>query len=744
MYKILDFSILDAMRPRFGSPLLLLALALCAAACANPAPQAEQGFAAVGSPPPTAAPTPSPAPSATPTPPTNEIVVVEETHSSGLGFGIATLDERIFRSDVIAIAIMRSVRAYARPRAQSGYAAILVFTFDVHEYLKGGDGESLIVDLPLDRSRRNVHQTENAAVEAGNKWIAEDRWWDDRAAVLFLQSPIGHYDAATVKNAPDDARRYEFVYPIEDEDWYFPTAVDSSYGDTFSIESELIRSWLPSSSPARSGSAVPDSLDSGETLFLQGDTPRIIAPSNRTVTPDAADEKALSGTVDVTATSDAVDVTAPSDTSDSQTSGDLSLSELRSRIDAMADLREMGTGIERYEECVEFRFTDERRPYTPPQIKQRTYSGLSAGSVFVDKGDPGGGDEYFIHYFKGTHKQLFENEVVDSNDDPYDGYRHEIRNRRPLPRGIYELEYYITHPLFLPCGYNSLSSYWTVHVTAPAGTLHEAFFDPAAIGGGAGADKDNGVLKPTTFSLADGSGVSLQSVAWNPSAVEMRLEPRAPLAGYHADFIALDGAVSLRLDFDDASETGEGESRALSWPLCAQPWQAGDLLMLRISESPTDLSGAARDAGCEAAPTATPAEPTATPETGTPTPVPATATPAPDAPTATPVTDTPTPVPPTATPDAPTDTPTPVPATATPVTDTPTPVPPTATPAPDTPTPVLPTATPAPDTPTPIPAAATATATPAPDTPTPIPATATPTATPAAPTPTPSPAPAAN
>ena len=186
-------------------------------------------------------------------------------------------------------------------------------------------------------------------------------------------------------------------------------------------------------------------------------------------------------------------------------------------------------------------------------------------------------------------------------------------------------------------------------------------------------------MKPTAFSLADGTGVSLQSVAWNPSAVEMRLEPHAPLAGYHADFIALDGSVSLRLDFDDASETGEGESRGLSWPLCVQPWSDGDLLMLRISESPPDLAGATRDGDCAAAPTATPDAPTATPETGTPTPVPPTATPAPDAPTATPVTDTPTPVPATATPDAPMDTPTPtqVPAAATP--NAPAPIP-TATP----------------------------------------------------------------
>jgi len=691
MHKILDFSILDAMRPRFVSPLLLLALALCAAACANPAPQAKQRFATVGSPPPSVVPTPSHAPSATPTPLANETDVWQET-TTIVELGFATLDERIFRSDVIAIATMRSVRAYARPRVQSGYVAVLEFTFDVHEYLKGeGVGESLVVDLRLDDAFRIVHKTENDAVEAGDKWIAQDQWWDDRASVIFLQSPVSHYDAAVVKNAPDDdAQRFEFLYPIGDEALYFPTAVDSYYGDTFSIESEQIRSWLPSSSPAGSGSAVSDSLDSGETLFLLGDTPRIIAASNRTVTPDPSDEKATSDATDTTATSDTadamatsdtVDVTATSDTVDAQTSGDLSLSKFRSRIEAMADLLEDGEGIEGYAECVEHRFMYERRPYTPHHVEERMDSGLPAGSVFADIWDFPGLD-HTINYFKGPDKHLFKDEEIDSNNDPADGYRLESRSRRPLPRGNYELEYYDVPLVALPCGYAPLASYWTIHVTAPAGTLHEAFFDPASIGGGAGADKSNGILKPTAFSLADGTGVSLQSVAWQPSAVEMRLEPRAPLAGYHADFIALDGSVSLRLDFDDASETGEGDSRGLSWPLCVQPWQPGDLLMLRISESPPDLAGATHDADCAAAPTATVAA-------GTATPVPATATPTPDAPTATPAPDTPTAIPATATPDAPisTDTPAPVP---------PTQIPATATPAPDTPTPVPATATPAP------------------------------------------------
>ena len=229
------------------------------------------------------------------------------------------------------------------------------------------------------------------------------------------------------------------------------------------------------------------------------------------------------------------------------------------------------------------------------------------------------GAGYVRYWFGGRDGALFQSAIVEDGVDitpnyfqtrnEPTGYTISTRVARPLPAGTYQAKEFAQGPKMIPCDstLDSERDYWTRIFTfeAPDGTLHEAFFDPAAIGGGAGADKDNGVLKPTAFSLSDGTGVSLQSVAWNPSAVEMRLEPHAPLAGYHADFIALDGTVSLRLDFDDASETGEGESRGLSWPLCVQPWRDGDLLMLRISESPPDLTGAARDAGCAAAPTAT-------------------------------------------------------------------------------------------------------------------------------------------
>ena len=79
----------------------------------------------------------------------------------------------------------------------------------------------------------------------------------------------------------------------------------------------------------------------------------------------------------------------------------------------------------------------------------------------------------------------------------------------------------------------------------------------------------------------------------------MQIDPPGRPTGHHIDFIALDGTVVLRLDFDDAVDVvEEGRTRALTWGVCERPWNDGDLLMLRISESPPGLTGATNDVLC--------------------------------------------------------------------------------------------------------------------------------------------------
>ena len=212
---------------------------------------------------------------------------------------------------------------------------------------------------------------------------------------------------------------------------------------------------------------------------------------------------------------------------------------------------------------------------------------------------------------------------------------HHLVTARPLPAGEYRINFHDIPPEQLICGgwaaFGKTTLWDYVNVTAPVGVLHEAFFDPVAIGTAVGADGANGVLKPAAFTVG-GASATISSPKWESGTATMVLSPSASLAGHAIDFIALDGSVSMTLSFDDATRSGG----TLTWSMAAQPWNAGDLLMLRIRSTNVIITPPT------ATPTPTPtAAPTATP-TATPTPA-ATPTPTPT-PMATP-TPTPTPTP---------------------------------------------------------------------------------------------------
>ena len=172
---------------------------------------------------------------------------------------------------------------------------------------------------------------------------------------------------------------------------------------------------------------------------------------------------------------------------------------------------------------------------------------------------------------------LFQSGVEDDDTVPDNGYDHTLVLARPLPAGEYHVNDHMQHHDDFPCNFvPDTYSKWTVTVTAPAGTVHEAFFDPVAIGAAVGADSSNGVLKPAAFTVG-GASATITSLKWESGVVRM-LNPSASLAGHAIDFIALDGSVSLTLSFDNATQSGG----ALTWSVADQPWQAGDLLMLRI------------------------------------------------------------------------------------------------------------------------------------------------------------------
>ena len=136
------------------------------------------------------------------------------------------------------------------------------------------------------------------------------------------------------------------------------------------------------------------------------------------------------------------------------------------------------------------------------------------------------------------------------------------------------------------------------NITAPDGTLHEAFFDPAAIGDDVGADASNGVLKPASYT-SGGTTTTINGIEWGSEQVSLEATSSLP-EDHHVDFLALDASVALRLDVDDATPTTSDGVTKHSWHVCDRPWSAGDKLILRISSSPSDLTGVTNDQSCAA------------------------------------------------------------------------------------------------------------------------------------------------
>ena len=187
---------------------------------------------------------------------------------------------------------------------------------------------------------------------------------------------------------------------------------------------------------------------------------------------------------------------------------------------------------------------------------------------------------YPKRWIDGQDRDLFSAATVDDDTDPANGFAEALRVTRPLPAGSYGFRYRAELRHDVPCNYitEEGGSFWDVTVTAPAGTLHEALFDPAAIGTAVGADAANGVVEPAGFTVG-GTATTIDTLKWEGGVVTMQLSPAAALSGYDMDVIELDGSISLTLSVADAtSNTGS----TLTWDVANQPWHAGDQLMLRL------------------------------------------------------------------------------------------------------------------------------------------------------------------
>ena len=478
----------------------------------------------------------------------------------------------ILESDVIVRASLLSVSTSTVSMAWGNatrWRGLLVFRFQVHEYLKGSGGNE-VTAVVADNPNGPPYDTEAEAQAAVPTLLAaHDTYWHDRQAVLFLKErsfevgpdsrplmalPAGHLWLGTLRS-PNRGGYWE--------------AADF---DTYSVKSTIHKAWWPGAASSVSGDGARAAPT--DPLFLVED-PR--APQAGSSGAGGSDPRSASD-------------------SSGQTVG---LNTLKSRIAALEAEANAG-GTDDYRTCVEHFYKLKQHTSllqswgTFPVVDETTIaSGLPAGTqVYIDDERSNvarSSTDYGRVWLDGPDKDYMRIEPHTFHDrseyatepDPrgYYYFYRRILTERPLPARTYRVYPNRLGPGAVDCNMypDDRRSIHQVHVTvtAPDRTVHEAFFDPVDIGSAVGADSSNGVLKPNAFSL-NNTTTTISSLKWEDGAVTMTLNPTASLANYAIDFIDVTGTTTLSLSSDNASTT------PLTWTVPDKPWADGDLLMLRI------------------------------------------------------------------------------------------------------------------------------------------------------------------
>ena len=516
-------------------------------------------------------------------------------HESPYRAAAAPLDSRIYHADVIALASLKQATGKTETvPSDSGvaptYRPAVEFRFDVIEYLKGGGEDEIVVWDPASHTYLTSEESQRAADL--HLAVRRNSNWDERVAVVFLRD-VQDVDSEVSGTDSSDAR------------YSFRTANQTYWGE-HTID-EVGKAWLPAKDP------TPGAQDVATFVRSVGDGLKLLTDADPT-----------GGSNDVPPI--------------------ITLGELRSRIDGVATLVAEGKDVEGYEECLTQRYFFEHwalswealngRPYEDqPAIPKQVPSGQAADTEFHNSYISG--DEFSRWWLTGADAGLFTVHVVDGNGQAIAPdvqglveYHVSSRAARPLPAGTYEIEEHRQFLSWVPCNHTVPMRSWQITVVAPDDSVHEAFFDPVTVGSGFGADPTNGVLRPVSFTGADGATSTISAIAWELSAtssgstsgsdggqVKLELTTGSGLydvLGDHVlDFIELDGTTSLSLDVANATVVSEPPEapedpwvHSFTWEAQSQPWTAGDRLMVRIREA--SLSPPASRVVAEVLPSPTP------------------------------------------------------------------------------------------------------------------------------------------
>ena len=458
-----------------------------------------------------------------------------------------SLEQQIMLSDVIVLASFLSVAPgtetmSAAEGEEPTYRPVLTMNFRAMEYLKGTGPNEFYVELQsegyesyqIDGQYYRGYLTQAAALQEAIKLTtARDTKYDDRPGILFLHGPV-----IPVVSPTDGGKSGSVATPV--------SGGLSSSVTTYGLMLHH-----------RNGS-FDYSVDTTSRAWL---------PAKNTFSGDAStgnNEFITDGTKEPPPV--------------------VSLSDVRTRIAEIDAMLKEGKGVEGWESCIYWKLNRKymlsqtgEDEWDPLKYQRTLDSGVSEAVLM--KPEKVGMAGYFQLWTKGPDGPLFKGVVIDNDTDPQNGYFYGYVASRPLPAGNYTVHTYLQHYIDVPCNYKPEDRYF-IHeatVTAPAGTLHEAFFDPVE----SGQDE----VSPAAFNVG-GTATEITRLDWTDGKVVLSLDPIVSLDGYTLDFIELDGTASLNLrgsDVEERSRAGDG-SETLKWAVADEPWEDGDKLMLRIRE----------------------------------------------------------------------------------------------------------------------------------------------------------------
>lgn len=445
--------------------------------------------------------------------------------------GTASYEEQILHADVIARVSLVSTTTGAEQWVNIAdvHHAAMVFTFTVHEYLKGLGGTT-ITAIATD-SWLGWDTREDALAEARRLIAVRNTTYDNRQAIVFL-------------------KRADVWPSTMTGDRYLLGSVRSVNGeDNHSIAGRWYKPWLPDAAATTSGASSRGVVASTEQSFLLDD------PRNPTADPpiNGGNGRGSRGS------------RAAGGASGGSSAPTLSMTDLKAAITRISADDARGDGSALWDFCMDAKYRIPRflawrksEGHMPQVLRYDLASGLAAGSVVAEY--PGGlglmPDNYGTLAWAGADAHYFgllfgapeyTLNILVKPPGPPDFFRFTSSNvsRRPLSAGEYAYTSTGLPASRVVC--NAVvaeEAEWrnvAVTVTAPASAVYEAMFDPVADGS---AVKATSVLKPYTATGADTATVS--DISWESGTLKIGMDPVTAHTGKYIDFIAQDGTLPIR------------------------------------------------------------------------------------------------------------------------------------------------------------------------------------------------------